>query len=191
MQRLILPLLLTLAAVLNGQNTDRPLDRKDWVINQTLGVPSLIGGAFSSGLSTWRDKPVEYNTNWSGFGQRYGMRMSGIATQNVMEAGLGAIWHEDPRYRKVSGPFKHRFMSVLKQTAMTQRSDGSYAPAYARYAAISGGNFLSNTWRPDSEATASGALIRTGYGFLGRMAGNAFAEFSGDAWNLLRRKNQK
>ncbi len=163
-----------------------PLDRKRWVLNQTVGPASLAGGVFSAGLSTWRGNPVEYDTHWKGFGQRYGMRLTGVATQNVMEAALGAALSEDPRYKKASGPLKSRLLSALKQTALVQRSDGTYGPAYARYAAISGGNFLSNAWRADSEATVSGALLRTGYGFLGRLAGNAFAEFSGDAWRRLR-----
>jgi hypothetical protein len=60
---------------------------------------------------------------------------------------------------------------------------GRTTPAYARYAAISGSRFLSNTWRPDSQATVKHALARTGYGFLGRIASNAFIEF----WPDLRK----
>jgi hypothetical protein len=176
------------SACLLAQPVDSTLDRKEWVLNSTLGPTSLAGGVFSSALGTWRGRPAEYDTHWTGFGQRYGMRMTGIATQNVMEAGLGAIWHEDPRYHKASGSFKHRVASAFRQTALAQRSDGSYAPSYARYAAITGSNFLSNSWRADSEAKVSSALLRTGYGFLGRLAGNAFAEFSGDAWRALRRR---
>lgn len=173
---------------LSAQPVVPELDRKAWVLKQTLGPASLTGGLFSSGLGTWRHRPVEYDTHWRGFGQRYGMRLTGVATQNVMEAGLGAVLHEDPRYKKASGGFKARLASALKQTVMVQRSDGTYGPAYARYAAISGANFVSNAWRPDSEATVSGALSRTGYGFLGRLAGNAFAEFGGEAWRRIRKK---
>ena len=184
--------LLLIACLTTGsfaaQPDDSKLDRKAWVLNSTLGPASLTGGLFSSALGTWRGTPSEYDTHWPGYGQRYGMRMTGIATQNVMEAGLGAIWGEDPRYHKAEGSFKHRVVSAFKQTALAQRADGSYVPAYARYAAITGGNFLSNSWRADSEAKVSSALLRTGYGFLGRLAGNAFAEFSGDAWRALRRR---
>jgi hypothetical protein len=118
------------------------------------------------------------------------MRMSGIATQNVMEAGFGALIHEDPRYHKAEGTIKQRIASVFKQTVMAQRGDGTYAPAYARYCAITGSNFLSNAWRADSEAKVSSALLRTGYGFLGRLVGNTYSEFGGDVWNLVRRKRQ-
>ena len=47
----------------------------------------------------------------------------------------------------------------------------------ARFVAIPGNNFLSNTWRERSEADTNHALERTALGFLGRMAGNTFEEF--------------
>lgn len=177
--------LLIAGTALYAQIGTTPVDRPRWVLNQTLGPASLVGGLFSSGLSTWRDRPEEYNTHWSGFGQRYGLRLTGIAAQNVMEAGLGALINEDPRYVKQGGAFKQRLASTFRQTVLAKRTDGVYAPAYARYAAITGANFLSNSWRPDTDATVSSAFIRTGYGFLGRLAGNAFTEFAGDAWHRL------
>jgi hypothetical protein len=69
-------------------------------------------------------------------------------------------------------------------TAMAYHSDGSIAPAYARYAAVVGNNFLSNTWRVPSESTVSGALTRTAIGFTGRFVSNMFDEF----WTDLRNK---
>lgn len=184
-----LTLFLLTGITIHAQTAATPLDRTRWVLNQALGPASLAGGAFSSGLSTWRDRPEEYDTHWIGFGQRYGMRMTGIATQNALEAGLGAWLNEDPRYVKRGGSsFKQRLASTLKQTALARGADGTYAPAYARYMAITGGNFLSNAWRPDSDATVSGAFARTGYGFLGRFTGNVFSEFAGDAWHRFFRK---
>ena len=51
--------------------------------------------------------------------------------------------------------------------------------------AYTGSNLLANTWLPSSEANANDALIRTGEGFLGRMAGNAFSEFWPDVKQRL------
>ena len=73
-------------------------------------------------------------------------------------------------------------------TFLAQDRDGKVMPAYARYIAIPGNNFLSNTWRADSEATTSAAVTRTLTGFLGRMAGNAFDEFWPDVKQRLSRK---
>jgi hypothetical protein len=61
-------------------------------------------------------------------------------------------------------------------------------PAYARYAAILGSNFLSNTWRVHSEANAYDAILRASGGFTGRMATNAFEEFWPDVKKRVFRK---
>jgi len=53
--------------------------------------------------------------------------------------------------------------------------------------ANAGSNFLSNTWREPSEADARHAAMRVGWGFLGRMASNTFAEF----WPSVRRRIRK
>ena len=95
-----------------------------------------------------------------------------------MEASLGAIWHENPRYkREPEKSFGGRVESVIYQTFFTRRPDGNFEPAYARFMAIPGSNFLSNTWRANSEADTAHAFERTGYGFAGAMGSNAFHEF--------------
>lgn len=153
-------------------------ERLKWVLLSTVGPESLLGGVFTAGIGTARNKPEEYGPHWEGFAKRYGMRFTGVATSNVMEAGLGSLWGEDPRYEvQIGKPFGARFKSVFVQAVMARRRDGHFAPAYARFIAVPGNNFLSNTWRADSEATTNAALARTAYGFLGKVTGNAFAEF--------------
>jgi hypothetical protein len=159
--------------------------RIDWIVKGTIGPESLAGGLFSAGWGTLFNTPKEYGPHWQGFGERYGMRLTGIATSNVMEAGLGSIWGEDPRYtRDPEAPFKNRIGHAIKMTFMAQNREGGLMPAYARFVAIPGNNFLSNTWRADSEATANRAAIRTGLGFLGRLGSNTFEEF----WPDVRQK---
>lgn len=104
--------------------------------------------------------------------------MTGIVPQNAMEAGFGMMIGEDPRYFSARGlPFKARFLNVIRLTFVARHTDGGYGPAFARYAAISGNNLLSNSWRVPSEANPHDTLIRTAGGFAGRMASNAFEEF--------------
>ena len=106
-----------------------------------------------------------------------------------MEAGLGAIWGEDPRYVRASGEgFGGRLGHVVKMAFLAQNRDGHTMPAFARYAAITGSSYLSNTWRVDSDATVGRATIRVGLGFLGRIAGNAWDEFWPDVKGRLSRK---
>lgn len=156
-----------------------------WFVRSTFGPESLGGGLFSAGIDTARDKPVEYGPHWDGFGSRYSMRLSGVATGNAMEATISTLWGEDPRYFRVPNQqFKGRVGHVVLMTFAARRRDGRLAPAYARLIATPGNNFLSNTWRADSEATIRGAAARTLWGFLGRMSGNAFREF----WPTARKR---
>jgi len=152
--------------------------RLRWTITNTIGPAHLAGGTITSAFGTALDRPEEDGPHWGGFAERFGVRLTGVATSNVMEAGVGALWGEDPRYfREGDGPFRARIMSVIKQTFTARRPDGNFAPAYARFVAISGSNFLSNEWRPDSEANNHDAVLRTLEGFAGRMSSNAWSEF--------------
>jgi hypothetical protein len=160
-------------------------ERVRWAARETFGGGSFFLGALKAGLATAQNSPQEYGPHWDGFGKRYGMRFPGLAASNTIEAGLGAIWGEDPRYvRNDSLPLKGRIRNVFVLAFTARNRDGRLRPAYARYVAIPGNNFLSNTWRVDSEATTTEALTRTAYGFLGKIAGNAWSEF----WPDLKRR---
>jgi hypothetical protein len=160
--------------------------RLEWFGRSVVGPQSLTAGLFTAALGTAANTPKEYGPHWEGFGKRYGIRLSGISTSNAMEAGLGAFWGEDPKYYPTKGmTIKQRIGNVMKTTFTAPRPDGHYAPAYARFIAIPGTNFLSNTWRADSEADAEHAALRTLYGFLGHMGGNAFQEFWPDVQRLI------
>lgn len=152
--------------------------RFEWAIMSTINLESFGAGLASSGWGTYRGHPTEYGTNLNGFGKRFGMRLTGVAVSNTMESGLGAVWGEDPRYPRLAGEhFAQRVGHVAKMTFFAMNREGRTTPAYARYAAIGGSNFLSNSWRPDSDATNGHAAIRIGLGFLGRFGSNAYYEF--------------
>jgi hypothetical protein len=162
----------------SGYQPITPAERVEWFFVESVGPESLLAGAFTAAIGTARDRPPEYGPHWDGFGKRYAMRFTGITTSNLIEAGLGAAWGEDPRYFRLGrGPLKNRIRYALVMTVAAKRRNGRSGPAYARLIAIPGNNFLSNTWRADGEATTHDALIRTGYGLLGRAAANAWDEF--------------
>lgn len=173
-------LLFAAAGVLAAQDL-RPIDtvgRIQWATEATVGPPNLAAGVFTSGIQTGMNKPPEYGPHWDGFAKRYGLRLTGSVTSNAMEAGLGAIWGEDPRYRaQGEGPIKQRIWHAVKSGFLAYNHEGDPVPAYARYAAISGSNALANTWRPDSQRNANDTMVRIGLGFAGRIAANSFAEF--------------
>jgi hypothetical protein len=159
--------------------------RLQWFVDSTMGPHSAVAGVLSAGLGTGLNRPHEYGRTAQGFTQRYEMRFAGIAAGNAMEATLGAIWKENPRYYRVPNePFGRRVRSIIRMTFVAYRSNGNLAPAYARYIGIAGNNFLSNSWRATSEANLHDAALRTCTGFLGRMGSNALQEF----WPDLKRR---
>jgi hypothetical protein len=165
--------------------------RAKWFVVSTAGPTSLLGaGVLSAAWGTMLDRPKEYGPHWEGFGQRYGMRLTGVSTGNAIEATLGAAWGEDPRYfPSPNRKFKSRVGYVVKTTFAAPRKDGAWHPAYARFAGNVGNNFLSNLWRVESENGANDAALRCVWGVLGRMGGDAFAEFWPDVKKkVFRRK---
>ena len=163
--------------------------RVQWAASETFGPESLLTGTFTAAIGTGRDNPYEYGPHWDGLAKRYGMRFTGVASSNTIEAGLGAIWGEDPRYvRNQNLPFKRRLGNVFLLSFTARNRQGKLMPAYARYIAIPGNNFLSNTWRVSSEATTSAALTRTGYGVLSEITSNAWSEFWPDIKKMVFKK---
>jgi hypothetical protein len=190
-QVVLLPLVTTAAV---GQTTPsssyQPITgggRIEWAVMNTINLPSFGVGLINAGWGTYFNHPREYGTTVEGFGSRFGIRLTGVATSNTMESSLGAIWGEDPRYSPAtaSEPLMQRAKHIVKMTFMARNRDGRMVPAYARYAAIGGSNFLSNAWRPSSDATVQHAAIRIGLGFLGRVGVNTYYEFWPDVKNKL------
>jgi hypothetical protein len=163
--------------------------RLGWFVRSTIGPRSLVAGLFSAGIGTASNSPHEYGTHWDGFAQRYGMRLTGVSTGNAIEASLGAAWGEDPRYfHTLNASFGERAKNVADLTFRAYRPDGQRHLAYARFVATFGNNFLSNTWRVQSEADWQHAMIRSAEGFGARAISNAFSEFVPQVWRAVRHK---
>jgi hypothetical protein len=160
--------------------------RLQWFDVKTFGVSNLLGSIPGAGLQTFLDRPREAGPHWEGFGERYGVALSTNGVSNAMEASLGIIWGEDPRYLR-DGPsdsFKRRLGHIVKWTVVAPNRDGELRPAYARFIAYSSSSFISNAWREPSDTDAKQSLGRIGFDLLGRAAGNAFDEF----WPDVKRK---
>lgn len=163
-----------------------PQQRFDWFVDEMAGPEHVAAGVLSAAWGTALDNPPEYRGTWAGFGKRFAVREAGVGLGNAMEAGLGALWGEDPRYFRAAGePFGTRVRNVFKQTFVAKRPDGSFHPAFARYAGVVGNNVISDAWRAPSESDAGHTVGRVGWGLLARAAANAFDEFWPDAKQRL------
>ena len=117
------------AAAVSSSDAQRPItaqQRIQWVVKTTVGPEGIAGEVVGAGWGTLFNRPKAYGTHWQGFGDRLGMSVAGNSMSNTMEAGLGAIWGEDPRYFR-EGPaaaFGHRLGHAAKMTLMAQNRDG-------------------------------------------------------------------
>jgi len=163
--------------------------RIHWIVNGVVGDRSLFFvGPFSSGWYTAWNRPEEWERTWSGFGKRYLNREATVAISNSLEAGLGAIWGEDPRFvpsrREGIWP-RARF--AMKTVVLAPRRDGHLAPAWGRYAGNVVNNVVANAWLPPSVTTPGQTALSIASGFGGRLAGNLWDEFWPDVWKYMRK----
>lgn len=166
-----------------------PSLRVRWLLDGAIGPESLLFvGPLSAWWSTVWNTPEEWGHSWSGFGKRYAEREADVAIANSIEAGLGAIWGEDPRFipSRKRGIWP-RAGFAIKTTFVAPGRNGHLRPAWARYAAKTSKNFIENAWMPPSAHTTQQMLIRTAQGFTGRMLGNLWEEFWPDVRERLRR----
>lgn len=175
------PSLMTPMKSQNASTNYEPITAKDrfrWVFTTTVGPGHVAGDVLEAAFDTGINSPKEYGPGFVGFGKRFGINVADSATQSTMEAGLGAIWGEDPRYfPEPEEPFGARVKNVIWRAFTTRRRDGEFAPAYARFIAIPGTNFLANSWWPNSQADTEHALLRTAEGFGTKIGNNAWDEF--------------
>ena len=149
-----------------------------WVIQTTIDPADLFGHAFSAGFGTWADSPHELGTHWTGFEKRYATDVGTSVPGNSIEAGVGAIWGEDPRYfpAEPGTSLKSRILRAAKWTVLARNANGDIGLAYARLIAIPASNAITAAWRPDSETGGGHLLIRTATGFGAQLVGNEWHE---------------
>jgi len=159
-----------------------------WIVDGIISPRSLTVGVIASSWQTAWNSPEEWGQTWAGAGKRYIAREADVALSNTLEAGVGALWGEEPRYipSHRRGPWP-RIRYAMKTVFLAHRRDGHLAPAWGRYVGNTVNNVIENEWLPPSATTAKSTLIRTADGFLGRLVGNLYDEFWPDAKRLLRR----
>jgi len=153
----------------------RPLTGEErWRIywRRTYFTPGVIfrtfGPATGSHLS---DEPPQWGQGAEGYFRRAGNRFARFTMRDTMEAaGAAAIGH-DVRYIKCDCTgFFPRFGHALAMGFVTLDRNGKYAPAYARYGAAFGAEFIGNTWMPsgyrDKSEAFRGVGIQIAYGSL-------------------------
>ncbi len=160
-------------------------ERAAWVAGEIASPGALSSAAFTSAWMTKGNRPKEWSRSARGYGRRFGDAQAATAISSSIEAGLGSLWGEDPRYFR-SGRHERwvRVRHAVASVALARRRDGRLAPAWGRFAGSVAGNVIENSWLPPSAATRSQTTARVATGFAGQLAANLWSEF----WPDLRRR---
>jgi len=160
-------------------------ERAAWLAGEIASPGALSRAAFTSAWMTRGNWPVEWSRSASGYGRRFGDTQAATAVSSSIEAGLGSLWGEDPRYVRSGRPDRMaRIRHAVTSVALARRRDGHRATAWGRFAGSVAGNVIENTWLPPSAATRSQTTARVATGFAGQLAANLWKEF----WPDLRRR---
>ncbi|MCZ2157040.1 MAG: hypothetical protein LC114_24620, partial [Bryobacterales bacterium] len=102
----------------------------------TFQPEALARMGFSAALATLRDSPGEWPQTAETYNWRFASRVGERLVAKSTEALVGsALLHEDPRYFLAEQPgVGARLRNALKQTWMTRKDDGSWAPAWGAFA---------------------------------------------------------
>jgi hypothetical protein len=166
----------------------RPLTTKERVYlftYRSVEPTAFLKSAVTAGIAQWRDSPPEWGQGMEGYGKRYGHRMVNRGVENAIGLGVALALREDGRYfRRPSGTVWQRIGNALSQTVTTRTVDGNLTFPGWRLAGSFGGQFVSNTWRPESQRGAGDTMIRGSISLSYDAASNVFKEF----WPDIRRK---
>ena len=111
-----------------------------------------------------------------GYGDGFGRRI----VSNSTEFAVGAVLHEDTRYKSLgTGSFGRRLRYATVRAFQASVPGTRVRPAYSRFAAMAAGEFISPLWS-GQRVSAAGAISGIGFGILGQMQNNYLAEFSPD-----------
>lgn len=160
-------------------------DRVNWVLEGTISLPVVVFNAGDAAFSTYKNWPKEWGRGASGFSKRIGDEEAYSAVSGGLEAGIGSIWGEDPRYRRSSrAGVVRRIRHSVVDTFVAFRPDGRTAPAWGRFAAEAGAVEIENIWLPPSARTPSAIAWRVGEDVAFRVMSNVWDEF----WPDLRKR---
>jgi hypothetical protein len=122
-----------------------------------------------------------------GYGDGFGRRI----VANSTEFAVGAVLHEDTRYKRLgTGTFSRRLRYATIRTFQASTPNDRSRPAYSRFAALTAGELISPLWSGHG-VSAPDALSGIGFGILGQMQNNYLAEFAPEMKTFGRKVGRK
>ena len=147
-------------------------------LRSTYGSTSLAFSLTGSGINQARDAVPEWGQGMAGYGKRFASSFAQKAVDRSIWLGMGALWHEDPRYfaSNRSGIWK-RTLYAAGQTFVAHKDSGGTRFAYSRFVGAFSAAYISRQWYPDAYHTTSDYLSAGATSIGIGMAKKVFFEF--------------
>jgi len=134
-----------------------------------------------------RNFPHDWGRGFPGLGKRFANQYGQFVVSEVIESGIAAIHHEDPRYfYSTDKAVKARIRHAIVMTFMNEKSDqsGKKVVAVSRIAGVYGSWAIAQLWSPDSVQNFNSFIIWGSVGMGFKTGANVAREF----WPDIRRK---
>jgi hypothetical protein len=162
------------------------VERVDHYRKTTYNGKAVATSAASAGIGQLRNAPHEWGQGIGGYARRFGSAFATHAVKGTIQAGVGALRHEDPRYYP---SHEHGFLprtkyALLSTVLVRRRGHDKRGPAVGRFSGAVGAGFISRLWQPARLHTVASGAATSGI-LLGVDAGaNVAREF----WPDIRRR---
>lgn len=128
-----------------------------------FGPYALVGAAASAGVSTWRNKPEEWEPNGRGFGKRFASNIGRGVIKHTATYGLDEAFKLDssfyPSAKRSTGA---KFKNAVASTFTTRTSTGKRIVGFPRIAGTYTANIIAaKTWYPDRYGVSDGFRMGT------------------------------
>jgi hypothetical protein len=159
-------------------------------LDRTFGWQTLSWLATDTAIDHLWSRP-EWGRGPGGFGCQYASAFGRRLIGNSVELGVGIALHEDTRFH-LSGRtgFLPRMRYAMAHAFLDSVPEGRFAPAYARFAAITSTALIAPSWHQQT-LSASGFFLDFTSGMLGQLQNSLLNEFSPDLQKLSRRLRKK
>jgi len=169
-----------------------PLTLKEKVhvdLLNTFQPETMLRIAATAGFATARDNPPEWPQTFEGYSWRFADRFGQRLVFKQVEFTLGSlILKEDPRYFESEDRSNWgRVKNAFKQTWITRRDNGKWAPAYGTFAGAYASAVVSSRWQPESRRDWEDMARRGSLQIIFQFGNNLTREFMPDLKKLFKR----
>jgi hypothetical protein len=156
----------------------------------TFGPRAVVSPMISAGIRMAHPNenyPGDWRQGMQGFARQYGSSMGTKAAFETARFGVGALLHEDFRYRPSNATGFFPRASHALGFAFVDRSDSGHRRlAFANLAGAAAGGFTPTLWLPDGFNSRQDGAKRMGTKFGGFVIQNELREFSPEIGKLFR-----